>query len=72
MNKKLLMSDLEEKVRRMVPQNADTAIKAIYMLCDALVRQGKNIHGSVLKADLQERYHEVGERIVDVIEMETS
>lgn len=68
MSRTLLLSDCEERIKRSISHNSAEAIKAMYMLCDALTRTGKNIHQATVKAEMQDRYHDIADKIVTLVE----
>lgn len=68
MHRSLLVSDCEERITKAIPQTEDRAIKAMHMICDAMIRKSKGSSSLTIKAEDQERYHEIAMRITEVIE----
>lgn len=68
MHRSLLTQDCEERIRKAAPKESDKLIKAMHMICDALTRTSNTGQSSVVKAELQEKYHSIAEKIVSVIE----
>ena len=68
MHRSLLTSDCEERIKKAVPQNADKAIKAMHVICAATTRTSKNTSLTTIKAENQEKYHEIALKITEVIE----
>ena len=68
MHRSLLTSDCEERIRKAVPKEADKVIKAMHMICDALTRAANTGQSSTVKAEMQDRYHSIAEKIAEVIE----
>ncbi len=67
MNRSLLTSDCEERLRKEIPKESDKVIKAIHMICDALTRPPKTGQPSTVNADRQERYYAIASKLTDVI-----